>query len=129
MSTNDVLAKGQSRAMESVKQRVAVTPAVDVHENQEELLLLIDVPGATKEGMTVHLEKGELSIEAQRARGDLGAPISRETGDFDVYVRTFSLPSGLDTSKIDANLSAGVLRIRLPKADGAKPRKIEIRAN
>ena len=115
MNDNRNLARHANQTPERVKQRAAVAPLVDVYENKNELLLVADVPGATKDGINVNLEKGLLTIEAKRS-------------DEVDYFRAFSVPEGIDTSKIDAELKAGVLRLRLPKSDAVKARRIEIRA-
>src|SRR4051794_12913032 len=102
MNTNTNIARASTKAPERVQQRVAAAPLVDVYENQNELLVVADVPGVAKEDVTINLEKGLLSIDAKRP------------GHYD-YFRAFLVPQGVDTSKIDAELKSGVLRVRLPK--------------
>jgi len=127
MENNSSLAKHTNGSIESVKQRAAVAPPVDVYENADELLIVADVPGATPEGIDVQLEKGQLMIHAKRADEAVGSPVAAEYRPLD-YLRVFSVPQGIDASKIDAQLTAGVLRLRLPKADPIKPRRIEVKA-
>ncbi len=99
-----------------------VAPLVDVHENAHELLLLADVPGATRESVEVHIDKGQLTLAARRAHLAGAAPV------FD-YRRVFAVPSGIDASKIEAVLSNGVLKVRLPKSEALRPRRIEVKAS
>ncbi len=107
---------------------MSVSPRVDVYENAHELLVLADVPGATKDSMTVHLDKGELTLEARRETPTHGSPVQAEYRPLD-YHRVFAVPQGIDASKIEAQLTAGVLRVRLPKSEALKPRRIEIKAS
>ena len=106
---------------EKLAQRAAVAPAVDIFESKDELLILADLPGVTKEDLSVHFEKGRLSIEGRlRTFGADEEP-------FD-YRRSFVVPQGIDADKIAANLQNGVLRLSLPKPAAAKPRQIEIKS-
>jgi HSP20 family molecular chaperone IbpA len=121
------LTKRADRAAEPVEQqRETVVPPVDVYENGEELLLVADVPGARHDGIDVQFEKGQLTIQARRTEETLRAPVSTEYRPRD-YFRAFSVPQGIDASKIDARLNAGVLWLRLPKSESLKPRRIEVK--
>lgn len=91
---------------------------VDIFEGSDELLLLADLPGVEPAGLTVSFEAPELRIEGRRGSGDTGS----------VYARTFRVSEQIDASAINAELSSGVLKLRLPKAAHTKPRKIEVRA-
>jgi HSP20 family protein len=128
MDTGSKMTKYDERAPERVQQRVTVTPRVDVYENANELLLVADIPGATKESVSIQLDKGQLTIEASRREDKIGSPLVAEYRAID-YARVFAIPQGIDGSKIDAQLSGGVLRLRLPKSEALKPRRIEVRAN
>jgi HSP20 family protein len=113
---------------ERVQQRASISPRVDVYENANELLVLADVPGATKESVAVHIDKGQLTLEARREPAPRGAVLEAEYRAVD-YHRVFAVPQGIDASKIEATLTAGVLKIRLPKSEALKPRRIEIKAS
>jgi HSP20 family protein len=118
---------------ERVEQRPpTIAPLVDVFENADELLLWADVPGATRESVDVHIEKGQLTLSARRAapepeRTKKETPVSLEHRTYD-YLRVFAVPSGIDASKIEAELVGGVLRVRLPKSEALKPRRIDVKA-
>lgn len=126
MSNSTHLSKRQNGSAELVQQGETVAPPVDVYENGDELLLIADVPGAVHDGIDVQLEKGELSIHAKRREETTGSAIAAEYRPRD-YFRVFSVPQGIDASKIDAQLSAGVLRLHLPKSESVKPRRIEVK--
>jgi HSP20 family molecular chaperone IbpA len=91
---------------------------VDIYEGSDELLLLADLPDVEPAGLTVSFEAPELRIEGRRGSAEGGS----------VYSRTFRVSEQIDAAGINAELSAGVLKLRLPKAAHTKPRKIEVRA-
>ena len=91
---------------------------VDIYEGPDELLLLADLPGVEADGLTVSFEAPELRIEGRRGQADAAS----------VYSRTFKVSEQIDPNGISAELSSGVLKLRLPKAAHTKPRKIEVRA-
>ncbi len=122
---NGNLAKRQDGNVERVKQRTTAAPLVDVYENNDELLLLADVPGASKDGINIHLDNGQLTIEARRSEDASLAPGGGQQA-YD-YFRAFSVPQGIDASRIDAQLTSGVLRLRLPKSEAVKPRRIDVK--
>lgn len=126
MANQTDLVDRSSGRIETVQQREAIAPLVDVYENSDELLLLVDVPGATNDGIDVQLDKGQLTILAKRREEPPGSLLAAEYRACD-YSRVFSVPQGIDPSKIDAQLSGGVLRLRLPKSDSVKPRRIEVK--
>jgi len=126
MANQTDLANRSNGRIETVQQRETVAPAVDVYENSDELLLLVDVPGATNEGIDVQLDKGQLTILAKRGEDAHGSLLTGEYRACD-YLRVFAVPQGIDPVKIDAQLGGGVLRLRLPKADSVKPRRIEVK--
>ena len=92
---------------------------VDIYEGNDALLLLADLPGVEPEGLSVSFEAPELRIEGRRGSGDAAS----------VYTRTFRVSEQIDPNGISAELSAGVLTLRLAKAAHTKPRKIEVRAS
>jgi HSP20 family molecular chaperone IbpA len=95
-----------------------VVPPVDIYEGADELLLLADLPGVEPSGLTVSFDAPELRIEGRRGSGEAAS----------VYARTFRVSESVDPNGISAELNAGVLKLRLPKAAESKPKKIEVRA-
>jgi len=116
--------KDNKSVSESSESNAAATRArqvplpVDIYEGADELLLLADLPGVEPEGLTVSFEAPELRIEGRRGSGDTAS----------VYSRTFRVSEQIDANGIAAELTAGVLKLRLAKAAHTKPRKIEVRA-
>ena len=113
---------------EQTKPGVVFTPSVDIFETDRELTLLADLPGVTAENLTIDLRENTLTltgeVEPLERANEEDILIEYEVGK---YYRQFSLSNVIDQSKIDANLTDGVLRLRLPKVEEAKPRKIEVR--
>lgn len=117
-----------AQPVERMNPRRAYVAPVDILEKSDELLLLVDVPGARADGIDVDFELGTLSIHATvEPRQD-----ERETrylireygvGDFD---RSFQVGDGIDAEKIRAEYRDGVLTVHLPKAEAIKPRKIAV---
>ena len=103
-----------------------ITPAVDIIETEEGLTLIADIPGATKGTLDVNVEKGILTLNAPVSRRMPGRSIYTEF-EFAHYYRQFSIPETLDNGKAKAEFTNGVLTLKVPVAETAKPRKIEIK--
>lgn len=120
--------KRGNKGVENVKQRAAVVPNVDVYENASEILLVVDLPGISKEDLQIDLDKDQLTIEARRRAAHEERLHSQEFRALD-YRRSFAIPIGIDRDKVDAELKAGILTLRLPKSDALRPRQIQVRAS
>lgn len=101
-------------------------PAIDVHASEDEVLFHCDVPGVKQQDLEITLENHVLTIKgtrkfngSERQQTVLGRP-------YGAFSRSFTLPETLDEENLNANLSEGVLTIRIPKSAKAKPRRIEI---
>ena len=103
-----------------------VTPPVDIYENGQGLVVMADLPGVAKENLDVRVENNLLTIRGKPSHLAPGDPIYREY-ELVSFFRQFELNDKVDQSKISAELQHGVLILHLPKAEEAKPRKIEIR--
>jgi HSP20 family molecular chaperone IbpA len=110
---------GNGRGPIVAKPNRELTPTVDVFENEDELLLLADMPGATAESVAVNVESGQLTIEAQRT----------VHGETVLYRRTFQLPGTIDAESISAELRDGTLHVHLKKSEKAKRRVIPVRTS
>ena len=127
MNENKELVKREETSPELTRQVRVVTPAVDIFENNDELLLHADMPGAEKDDITINVENGKLSLSGTRKVEAEGTAHWEEFGEVE-YRRTFSVPQTIDVEKVNAELKDGVLRLHLPKSEAAKPRQIEIKA-
>ncbi len=100
-------------------------PRTDALEYEDRLELHVELPGVDTDGVSLKIEDRTLSIDATRT-----VPIERlRHQEFSAarFRRSFSLPAGLDTEKVDARLENGVLIVTVRKADEKKPRRIQIR--
>lgn len=106
-----------------------LVPAVDVYENSEGITLYADLPGVTKDRLDVKVHDGHLAIEAQAV-----VPVSEglRVQHLEVpeprFARTFTLNPELDTTRVEAELRDGVLKLTIPRREQARPRRIEIKA-
>jgi HSP20 family molecular chaperone IbpA len=107
-----------------------VAPPVDIYENGDQFLIVADVPGATKETIRLDYERGRIDFEARPGvQPPEGATLVVGEQPFRSYRRSFSIPGTIDVDKISAELKEGVLTLRLPKSERAKPRQIQVRAS
>jgi HSP20 family molecular chaperone IbpA len=129
MSENNQVTKtNPSGVARSGEAPVGVAPAVDIIENEAGITLIADMPGVSKERLGVRVDGDSLVIE-----GAASVPVPDQLELLYGEVRTphfrrsFTLSRELDPSKIEANLRDGVLRLHIPKAEEARPRRIDVR--
>ena len=105
----------------------ALTPPVDVIEDAGGITLFADLPGVSRDRLHLQVEAETLTIEAE---ADLAMPEGLTSSHTEVglarFRRVFTLSRELDTEKVSAELSQGVLKLRIPKAEHAQPRRIEV---
>ena len=106
----------------------ALLPPVDIFEDASGITLFADLPGVGREDLTVGVDGRNLTIEAPVKLGETESltPVYAEVRA-NLFRRSFELSGDLDTSKIDAGLRDGVLTLRIPKLEQAKPRRIDVR--
>jgi len=100
-------------------------PAVTIVEEETGLRLTAELPGSSKERIDVHVEKGILTINAPVSPQSKGRLVYGEF-EWAPYYRQFQLPDVIDPSKVKAEFANGMLTLHLPKAEAAKPRRIEV---
>jgi HSP20 family molecular chaperone IbpA len=114
---------------EQTKIGMVFHPNVDIFETDREIILLADIPGVAPEDVTIDLRDDILTIY-----GDVkpfeGPDETDILVEFEIgkYFRKFTLSEAIDQSSIEATFSDGVLRLRLPKAEKATPRKIVVKS-
>ncbi len=115
-------------AMERTRSRRCFVPRADIYETEKDIIVLTDIPGANEKTVDITLEKNVLSItayvEPAIPSGFDVAYAEYEEGD---YQRSFRLSEEIDRDQIEATVSEGVLRLRLPKAQAAMARKIAVK--
>jgi HSP20 family molecular chaperone IbpA len=114
---------------EQTKPGPVFSPDVDIFENENEIVLLADMPGVKSDDLNIDLREDTLTItgEVQPLEGkdEDDIVIEYEIGQF---ARQFSLSEVIDQNRIEAKLEEGVLRLILPKVEKATPRKIAVKA-
>ncbi len=113
---------------EQLRPGLVFTPAVDILETENEIKVLADMPGVSPGSLSIDLNENVLTlagdVEPPEKQGEMDLIREYRTGR---YFREFRLSHMIDQAKIDAELKDGVLSLRLPKVEKAKPRKIEVR--
>lgn len=106
----------------------ALVPLVDVIEDGNGITVTADMPGATRDSLNIDVNGEVLTIEAGFSLGEAAGmqPVYAEVRS-PRWRRSFTLSRELDTTRIDASLKDGVLELRLPKLEAARPRRIEVR--
>jgi len=110
---------------ETRSQERYVTPAVDIYESLEGLLVKADLPGVAKDGLDLRVENNLLTIRGRAAHCAPGELLYREY-ELASFFRQFELSDKVDQLNISAELKNGVLTLNLPKAEEAKPRRIDV---
>ena len=104
------------------------SPAVDILETENELVVKADLPDVGLENIDVRVENQTLSIKGERRFEEDAAAqgyhrIERSYGSF---VRSFAVPNSVDTEKVSTDYKNGVLTVKLPKKEAAKPKQIRV---
>src|SRR5207248_11315706 len=103
------------------------SPALDLYQNNDNLVAVVELPGMRKEDIEISLHDGTLTIGGERksssSNGEKAERTERYVGSFR---RSISLPARVDTSKVSATYRDGILTVTLPKAEEGKPKRIEV---
>lgn len=128
--TRELMAKEKQEVTppaEQTKPGPVFTPAVDIFETDKEITLLADLPGVKAEDLNIYLNEDILTIAGYVAEeinpNEEDILTEYETGQFH---RKFTLSEVIDQEKIKAELKDGVLTLRLPKVEKARPRKVTV---
>jgi HSP20 family protein len=107
------------------------TPAVDIFETENELVLKADVPDVDMKDIDIRLENGTLALKGERKfeNEEKKKGFHRVERSYGTFARYFTLPDTVETDKVKADYKNGVLTITLPKKEVAKPRQIKIEVN
>ncbi|MDQ3546128.1 MAG: Hsp20/alpha crystallin family protein [Verrucomicrobiota bacterium] len=103
------------------------TPALDLYQNNDNVVAVVELPGMRKEDIDISLHDGMLTIAGERQGpsrdNEKAERTERFTGKFR---RSVSLPTRVDAGKVSATYKDGILTVTLPKAEEAKPKKVEV---
>jgi HSP20 family protein len=128
---NEMVAKKETEALkaEPTRPTLQFSPLVDVYETDHDLVFYADMPGVRPDDIHLRYEKGELTLTGHVRAEEM--PGTERLHEYEVgdFVRTFSVHESIDPERISAELKNGVLAVKLPKREEAKPRQIKIQAN
>ena len=103
------------------------SPALDLYQNNDNLVAVIELPGMRKEDIEISLHDGTLTIAGERksssSNGERAERTERYVGSFR---RSISLPARVDANKVSATYRDGILTVTLPKPEEAKPKRIDV---
>ena len=106
------------------------TPALDLYQNNDNVVAVVELPGMRKEDIEISLQDGTLTIGGERksetgdnGNGENAARTERFSGKFR---RSITLPTRVDANKVNATYKDGLLTVTLPKAEEAKPKQIQV---
>jgi HSP20 family protein len=126
----DAQVQSQDRGQLEQKQQepsLVLAPPADIFENGDGIGIVLDMPGVTKDRLTVKSDRNELVIEGEAS---IDMPAAMQSAYAEVrsarYRRTFVLTNELDSDLVEASMKDGVLSIRIPRRAELKPRQIEI---
>jgi len=107
----------------------AWSPAIDVHESTNDIVVMADLPGVTKDDIDVSVHGDLLTIkgEKKQEREEKDKDFVRTERFYGSFSKSITLPAEVDVAKVDANYKDGVLKLTLPKKEEAKPKQIQIK--
>ncbi|PBB99535.1 Hsp20/alpha crystallin family protein [Mesorhizobium sp. WSM3862] len=128
LKTTDRQVISKPDAGERTRSRPVFVPRADIYETQDNVVLLVDMPGVASDGVDITLEKRTLAIRGyaadQQHENYRQVYAEYSAGD---YERVLTLSEDIDRDGIEASQKNGVLRLVLPKAAPAKARKIQLK--
>lgn len=117
-----------TKPAEAARSQAAMLPPVDVIEDANGITLYADLPGVAKDRLELRVDADTLTIEGELALDVAeGMAVSHAEVGLPRYRRAFALSKELDGERVEAQFDRGVLRLRIPKAEHAQPRKVEIK--
>lgn len=111
----------------SAEEEMTGSYPVDIHEEDGKVIVDAEMPGFQRDEIDVDVNKGVLHISAERKPGECKGKKHLTERCYTRVERSFTLPTAVDESKVDAKLQDGVLHLELGQAEESKPRKIEIK--
>jgi HSP20 family protein len=129
--STEVRTRDEAAPAEFTRSERHYTPAVDIYETPESLVILVEMPGVAKEGVDVDLDKGVLTVFGKARARQLDEGYRLVSGEYypGHFQRSFRLGEQIDKEKIVASMNRGVLRLVLPKSAAARSRKIEVKGD
>src|SRR5438128_11555284 len=102
-------------------------PALDLYQNNDNVVAVVELPGMRKEEIEISLHDGTLTISGERKRESTnGETAQRSERYVGTFRRSIALPTRVDATKVSATYQEGILKVTLPKAEEAKPKQIQV---
>ncbi len=122
---------GDERLLYRAGESVGWTPACDIYEDSEEILVRAELAGVEPKEVEIGFENGVLTLKGERKleMEEKRENYHRVELSYGTFTRSFSLPATIDSEKIRAESKNGVLLIHLPKKPEAKPKSIQVKVN
>lgn len=125
MNKQEVMSRDNA---EQTRPQKLYTPATDIYETQEQLIVLADMPGVKQDGVDITLEQNILTIYGHVDQPEFpGYSLTYAEYGMGSYRRVFALSNEIDREGIQASVKNGVLKLILPKSKRAMPRKISVK--
>ncbi|PIE58263.1 MAG: heat-shock protein [Desulfobulbus propionicus] len=124
-TTKDLTTTPEHKTVPQRGRLPVTTPAVDIYENQDTILVYAEMPGVQKEDIMVHIDHGRLFVAGER-RAAPGDTATWEEFGATEFRRAFSIPQTIDVDKVEAHFKDGILELHLAKSAAAKRRQIAI---
>ncbi|GGD93610.1 MULTISPECIES: Hsp20/alpha crystallin family protein [Caballeronia] len=119
-----------TRKNDETVRRATITPPVDIVEDSHGITLWADLPGVPRDKLDVKVHDARLYIEAEAVvSAHAGLRVHHAEVRAPRFARAFTVSDDFDTTKIDANLTNGVLKLTIPRREEARPRRIDVRSN
>ena len=103
------------------------SPALDLYQNNDNVVAIVELPGMRKEDIEISLHDGMLTISCERETSATNGENAERTERFSgKFRRSITLPARVDSGKVSATYKDGILTVTLPKAEEAKPKQIKV---
>jgi HSP20 family protein len=105
------------------------TPAVDILEQEDSYILEAELPGLNKDDVKISVQDNVLTLQGDKKdeRKETKKGYLKMESGYGTFTRSFTLPTTINTSKIEAQFKEGILKIVVPKSEEAKPKLIEVK--
>jgi len=124
----ELMGRGLRRLAEDDRVRGSWSPAVNILEKKDAIVITADLPGLKAEDVDVTVDNGVLTIRGERRLEEAseGETYHRVERVYGVFERTFTLPNSVDVNRIDAKFRNGEMLVTLPKREESKPRAVKV---
>ena len=112
------------------EQGTTFTPPIDIFDDNDAIVVKAEVPGMKPDDVHISVENNVLTMRGERKleRADKREGYHRIERSYGSFVRSFSLPNGVDGEHVEAEMSDGLLTVRVPKKAAPEPKRIEVKA-